>query len=33
MAVVTFDDAGLVAEVRSYFDFIDIVRQVGLVDQ
>jgi DNA-binding CsgD family transcriptional regulator/predicted ester cyclase len=30
MAVVTFDEIGLVAEVRSYFDFIDIVRQVGL---
>jgi predicted ester cyclase len=30
MAVVTFDDSGLVSEVRSYFDFIDIVRQVGL---
>jgi DNA-binding CsgD family transcriptional regulator/predicted ester cyclase len=31
MAIVTFDDSGLVSEVRSYFDFIDIVRQVGLV--
>jgi len=30
MAVVTFDDDGLVSEVRSYFDFVDIVRQVGL---
>jgi DNA-binding CsgD family transcriptional regulator/predicted ester cyclase len=30
MAIVTFDDSGLVSEVRSYFDFIDIVRQVGL---
>jgi steroid delta-isomerase-like uncharacterized protein len=30
MAIVTFDDNGLVSEVRSYFDFIDIVRQVGL---
>jgi DNA-binding CsgD family transcriptional regulator/predicted ester cyclase len=30
MAVVTFDDRGLVSEVRSYFDFIDIMRQVGL---
>src|SRR5262249_35804035 len=30
MAVVTFDDNGLASEVRSYFDFMDIVRQVGL---
>lgn len=30
MAIVAFDDIGLVAEVRSYFDFIDVVRQVGL---
>jgi DNA-binding CsgD family transcriptional regulator/predicted ester cyclase len=30
MAIVTFDEHGLVSEVRSYFDFIDIVRQVGL---
>jgi PAS domain S-box-containing protein len=30
MAAVTFDADGLVSEVRSYFDFIDIVRQLGL---
>ena len=32
MVIVTFDDIGLVSEVRSYFDFIDIVRQVGLAE-
>jgi DNA-binding CsgD family transcriptional regulator len=30
MAIVMFDDTGLVVEVRSYWDFIDIVRQLGL---
>jgi PAS domain S-box-containing protein len=32
MAVVTFDDEGLASEIRAYFDFIDIVRQVGLAE-
>jgi PAS domain S-box-containing protein len=32
MAVVAFDADGLASEVRSYFDFIDIVQQVGLAE-
>jgi DNA-binding CsgD family transcriptional regulator len=30
MAVVAFDRSGLVVEVRSYFDFTDVVHQIGL---